>query len=894
MGILLLFITVIFHCIPEVVSLLIVYGMNNVTGMKLRRRKLIIFLGTAFINGICYVLAHRYILIRWNVLKTIKEVVTLELTYGYLEYLALSFLLCFFVAVILGLIIVYIMRCKGSENTVSARKKCVFFLGIVAEGIIIYSLYNVSMQGVDKLVINEICIDNELIAVNEEDVVADYIELYNAGDMCNSLDEVYISDDYNDLKKLQIPVTMIPAKGYVVIPLVDESIALKKSGGETIYLSDERGKILDQVTTCELDYDQAYARVGDGGKDWKVVGCTPGKTNNDAEQLSKRYVDPPRMSKISGFYTDEFELVITADVGNEVYYTLDGTTPTKENAILYQNPILITDASKNENVLSARKDFSANEYYIPDYLVDKGTVIKARAYDTEENYSDVVTAIFFVNGKDNILSDKYVVPNIPVLSLVADPDDLCGYDRGILVLGHKFDEYIASLNGESVQKENLYDYKVIANFNQKGRAWERKAQLSFFENGELRMEQEVGIRKRGKSSSAGAQKGFNIYAREFYSDTASFEHDVFHTGEVTDKITLKYGNCLLKDGFITDLVADRDLIPFHYSPVSFFLNGEYWGTYTMVEKYGEDFFENYYGINSVTIFCNGVIDIGNQQDNLRDVIKWAGENDLSDEFNYATISEIVDLQSLIDYYCTRIYMDDIDSHETYNMMAWKPQLDENNPYADGKWHWAIYDIDASLIDYTRNNLTEQIREGRPAFLEHILIKALLQNEDFKKRFIISFTDMMNFNFSPDIVLPLYEERISELYNALQYNQLRFYGESLDDNKFEVEKEFYQNRSVYVLKYLREAFDLNEPVEMSVFTSEGTAKVQINTSCVQIDEVSNNMTYFPDMEIQLSVLPESEENFSEWIIRENDNEWISTDLSITLEPREGTEIILVTK
>ncbi len=891
---LLLLVVLFFHSIPEFITLYIIYSMNENVGKMALWKKIMIFLSTSMINGIVYLLAHRYVLIRWNILKTVRDILEGSITYRYIEYLALSFLICFFTSVMVGLVISWVMRYRGVMSALSLQKKCISFIGLAVFGLMIYILYDISQQGVDKLVINEICTDNELVAVNEEEIVADYIELYNAGEISNSLEDVYISDDDNDLNKWKIADSIIPAKGYVVIPLADESISLKKSGGETIYLSDGSGKIIDQIATCELDYDQAYARTEDGGSDWRIVSCTPGKTNRDAEQISNVYVKPPQLSVESGLYTEEFDLTILSDNGTVVYYTMDGTTPTKENAIQYQKPIKISDASENRNILSACEDFSANDYYIPDYLVDKGTVIKARSYDGEGNYSDVVTSIFFVDGKNNIISEKYDISNIPILSLVADPNDLCGYDRGILVLGGKFDEYIASLNGEPVLEENLYDYKVVANFNQKGRAWEREAQFAFFENGELQLEQQVGIRKRGKSSSSGAQKGFNIYARDYFSDSSDIEYDMFHTGKITDKITLKYGKCLLKDGFITDLVWDRKLIPLNYTPVSFFLNGEYWGTYTLIERYGEEFFKNYYGINNVTVFCNGDIDIGNQQDTLRDVIKWAGENDLSLEENYAVIEQSVDLQSLIDYYCTRIYMDDIDSHETYNMMAWKPELDDSNIYADGKWHWAIYDIDASLVDYTRNNLTETIREGRPAFLEHTLIKALLHNDKFRNEFVVSFSDMMNFNFSADIVLPLYEQKVSELYDALQYNELRFYGKSIDESQFEAEKEFFQNRSEYILKYLREAFDLKEPVEMSISTSDGASKVQINTSDVQVNEVSKSMIYFPDIEIQLSVLSESEESFCEWIIRENGNEWTSTDLSITLEPKEGTEIIIVTK
>ena len=96
-----------------------------------------------------------------------------------------------------------------------------------------------------------------------------------------------------------------------------------------------------------------------------------------------------KFSYESGFYDDPIEVELS--VGNNYFitYTLDGRAPNAA-CTRYEGPILITDASENDNVWSNMVEtsllyFEGDYYNLPTQKIDKCTILRASAFDYSGN-----------------------------------------------------------------------------------------------------------------------------------------------------------------------------------------------------------------------------------------------------------------------------------------------------------------------------------------------------------------------------------------------------------------------------------------------------------------------------------------------------------------------------
>ena len=151
-------------------------------------------------------------------------------------------------------------------------------------------IYQVQLS---DIVINELMADNDNAVDDQDGEFDDWIEIYNNGTASVDLSGYYLSDDEMDLMKWALPAgTNIADDGYVTVWCDNDitqtglhaNFGLGKNG-ETVFLSNPSGIVVDQVTFPEQTADIAYARRPNGTGAFTKQKQTFGSNNNSAVGL---------------------------------------------------------------------------------------------------------------------------------------------------------------------------------------------------------------------------------------------------------------------------------------------------------------------------------------------------------------------------------------------------------------------------------------------------------------------------------------------------------------------------------------------------------------------------------------------------------------------------------
>ena len=489
-------------------------------------------------------------------------------------------------------------------------------------------------------------------------------------------------------------------------------------------------------------------------------------------------------SEASGFYDEPFYLTINAPAGTRVYYTLDGTDP-DESSILYEQPILIEDATKNENVYSMITDVGLGftveglaEYNItqkdvnvvPDFLVDKCTVIKAVSIDWTGKRSDIICGSYFVG-----FDEKDGYRNVNIISLITDPDYFFDEEQGIYVVGPDYAQ----------------------NYNFRGAEWEREVYVQYFDMSHTEViSQKAGVRVHGRFSRSSLPRSLNLYSRTEYDGNYVFAADLFDTGYLADAVTLFAGGqdmeSLIKDKLVSELVEDRDVAVMHYVPCVMFLNGEYWGFYWLTEKFDSSYLEYYYGEEKdhIVMVKDGILSVGSDMGEYNSVFGRLGEADLNDSGYLRALESGISLDSLMDYYVIESYVgnEDID----HNMARWKGREDV--------WKYMLFDLNgvSSMSDPYFDTI---------AFYQEFNDNELnyyLTREEYRALFTSRSDEIITQCFDKDVIGNKIDGYV-ELYEpAIMKSNERFYGGDRQEEFTEAVdtiREFFNNRECEYRKHL---------------------------------------------------------------------------------------------
>lgn len=571
-----------------------------------------------------------------------------------------------------------------------------------------------------QLQINEVCSDNEELLQSDDGNYYDWIEIYNNTDSQIELSDFYLSDNKDDLHKWQFSTEKIGAKSYILVfasnsktPVPNEQHAnFKLSGdGETIYLSDGNS-IIDTLEFGQINEDYTYGRLEENSEIKAYLAKpTPRESNGNSGTIVSNYE--------SGYYTDEFDLKLTAAKGKKIYYTTNGDTPT-EKSNLYTDGIEVEDEYEDYEYIDipttpSEKYNCAGSWKLPKENIPRCFIVSYRIIDNSGNWGKTYSQTFFFNN----------LHKLPIVSIVTDNQNLFNQDTGIYVPGSHFDPDNPCWSGNYFFSE-----------------WERNASVSIFDNKLEIFKEDVGIRIQGGGTRATAQKSLKFYARKRYGIN-KFKNVFFKDLEVKEfnNILLRstvsgWFQTKIKDAVTMEAVKKLKFEQTYLQPVVVYINGNYWGINELRNRIDNDFLAEKYDINKDSIniihpVYTELLRAGTYED-FKPIYKYIVENDLSVAEHYKYIESKIDITDIIDYYIAEIYFNNYD-WPLNNILFW------NSLEYDGKYRSIFYDLDAGWGDANYNmieHVTQDSLSSWPNSKEiNIILIKLLKNTEFKNNFI---------------------------------------------------------------------------------------------------------------------------------------------------------------
>ena len=306
---------------------------------------------------------------------------------------------------------------------------------------------------------------------------------------------------------------------------------------------------------------------------------------------------------------------------------------------------------------------------------------------------------------------------------------------------------------------------------------EREAHFELFSaDGSVALSQGCGLSLHGWSSRRMPVKTFNVIARSVYGDRR-FDYPVFAQRDYDSYQSLllrpsgeDYGMSFMRDTMLSSLMRGSSLMFQEHEIALAYVNGEYYSLYYIRERINKHSicqFEGWEGMeNEIDVVRGNDSVTQGSNASFEELLDWVRNNDLSGDAAYDYIASRIDVQNYIEYMAIEIFSGNTD---TLNVRRYR------NPRTDGKWRWALYDLDWAFFNDT-DSIGEWLKPGGAGVsdaTDNTLFIACMRNPRFRDEFLTYFGQCMATIFSTEHVLSRIEAQYARLEPSLEQYQARW-------------------------------------------------------------------------------------------------------------------------
>jgi hypothetical protein len=235
----------------------------------------------------------------------------------------------------------------------------------------------------------------------------------------------------------------------------------------------------------------------------------------------------------------------------------------------------------------------------------------------------------------------------------------------------------------------IYVWGLHANCLQSGGDWERAAQVSVFDaQHQLVLDEPVGLRLNGESSRAYPQKSWRLYFDD-YGPVDEVVWDFFGEGPIEfQRLVLKAAwvpRFVLSASLAEPLYRDLGHLGSRLANAAVYVNGEYWGLYTLRERLDDKYVEVTHDLAR-----DDYVFIKDSEAEHGDLQEWEDFLDLFEPPHafashawYEEVRRRLDLTSYVDWVLINAYGATADNGYVNNVATLK--------VADGPWQFLMWD-----------------------------------------------------------------------------------------------------------------------------------------------------------------------------------------------------------